>query len=228
MEQPPHPTGVQSADCYVVDIELQPVKVVDDAESNNDDDGKNRCVLCTAPLEWVAIGRCGHRVVCRGCMVRMRFFYRNKRCIICRTRCYKVIVTKREASSTVLSTLPLFTFREGRVGKYWYHRHTAAYFEDEEEYEAARVACEGILSPFYQPWIWFIVWFLCWLMEGSIIGMALADQTKPRSTQVRAYAVGIFFPMLIGTIIWSCIKCTQDPLELEQIREQIRVLGTPY
>jgi hypothetical protein len=85
-------------------------------------------------------------------MVRIRFFHhQNKRCCICRTRCPKVLVARWGGATGDLSALPRFAFREGRVGKYWYHNHTAAYFEDEQQYDVARAACHGILSPFYQP-----------------------------------------------------------------------------
>jgi hypothetical protein len=124
------------------------------APDQDDADCENCCVVCTEPLEWVAVGRCGHRVVCRKCMVRIRFFYRNKHCCICKTHCSKVIVTKRDTvSANIMSKLPLFALREGRVGEIWYHRHTAAYYEDEQEYNAARAECKGIISPFYQPWV---------------------------------------------------------------------------
>ncbi|TKW35952.1 hypothetical protein SEVIR_2G409400v4 [Setaria viridis] len=189
-----------------------------DIAPQDDADPKNYCVVCTHPSEWVAIGRCGHRVVCRKCMVRIRFFHRNKRCCICRTRCPKVIVAKRDASTDILSTLPLFALREGRVGKLWYHRLTAAYYEDEKEYNAARVACDGILSPFFRPWYWFVLFFYYFLTMGVVFGIASAAGTKHMSTQVRAYALSICVAMSIATTIWSVIKCNQDPLEQERFR----------
>ncbi|EEE54829.1 hypothetical protein OsJ_02273 [Oryza sativa Japonica Group] len=30
------------------------------------------CVVCTEPLEWVAVGPCGHRAVCSMCVARVR------------------------------------------------------------------------------------------------------------------------------------------------------------
>ncbi|RCV14073.1 hypothetical protein SETIT_2G397700v2 [Setaria italica] len=189
-----------------------------DIAPQDDADPKNYCVVCTHPSEWVAIGRCGHRVVCRKCMVRIRFFHRNKRCCICRTRCPKVIVAKRDASTDILSTLPLFALREGRVGKLWYHRLTAAYYEDEKEYNAARVACDGILSPFFRPWYWFVWFFGYSLTMGVVFGIASAAGTKHMSRQVRAYALSICVAMSIATTIWSAIKCNQDPLEQERFR----------
>jgi hypothetical protein len=81
-----------------------------------------------------------HRVACRKCAVRLRFFYRNKRCCICRAYCFRVLVVTKaaaaDAASSTTSLIPLllwFAFWEGHVaGKYWYHRHSEAFFEDEE------------------------------------------------------------------------------------------------
>lgn len=132
---------------HVIDVVVAPQDAADP---------KNSCAVCTEPLKWVAIGRCGHRAVCRKCMVRIRFFHRDKRCRICGTHCPKVIVVSGRDDTSIdvlLSTLPRFALREGRVGKLWYHRLTAAYYEDEKEYNAARVACQGILSPFFSPWV---------------------------------------------------------------------------
>jgi hypothetical protein len=35
--------------------------------------------------------------------------------------------------------------------EYWYHAKTAAYFDDEQQYQAAREACKKKLSPYYHP-----------------------------------------------------------------------------
>ncbi|CAM0144682.1 unnamed protein product [Urochloa decumbens] len=281
MEQQPHPTGVQRADCHVlVRIELQVHQVNGDAGSHGnvkdveprltrestaaansgvnttshenasdhvvdvapheaDHDTNNCCIVCTEPSEWVCIGRCGHRVVCRKCMVRIRFFHRNKRCCICRTRCPKVIVAKRGARAGILSTLPLdrdpvqyCTCSGGHctracraVGPTCQRpplqvQLTAAYYEDEQEYSAARAACEGILSPFFQPLCGLLVIFSWFLGYGVIVGTACTVQFKHSSAQVTAYVVSISVAMLIGTIIWSAIKCNQDPLEQERNRRE--------
>ncbi|KAK3125758.1 hypothetical protein QOZ80_7BG0609390 [Eleusine coracana subsp. coracana] len=179
----PAPVGDVADDCHVVNIEPQSVAIqlialVGDTESSSgchvivdakppdsgngaaaaaaaaDEDDENCCVVCTDPLVLAAVGRCGHRVVCRKCAVRLRFFYRNKRCCICRAYCFKVTITNKaaDATTTIMPPLLFLAFWEGRVtGKYWYHRHTAAFFEDEEEYKAAKKACQGILTPFYKP-----------------------------------------------------------------------------
>ncbi|KAF8679225.1 hypothetical protein HU200_045999 [Digitaria exilis] len=126
---------------------------VQETAANDGTGSESLCIVCNEPLVWVAVGRCGHRAVCRRCTVRLRFFHRDKRCRVCRTRCPTVVVAKTSASADILSTLPLFSLREGRVGRLWYHRLTAAYYEDEHEYQAARAACQGILSPFFQPWV---------------------------------------------------------------------------
>jgi hypothetical protein len=90
-------------------------------------------VVCTEPLEWVAIGRCGHRVVC---CASARFFYRNKRCCVCRTYCFRVVVTRGPTQTgRYCRCLP---FWKGQAGQYWNHRHTVAFFGDQKEYEEAK------------------------------------------------------------------------------------------
>jgi hypothetical protein len=42
------------------------------------------CCVCTEPLEWVAVGQCGHRDVCAACATRIRFFGGDRRCCVCR------------------------------------------------------------------------------------------------------------------------------------------------
>jgi hypothetical protein len=42
------------------------------------------CVVCAEPLEWVAIGPCGHREVCALCVVRLRFVLKDDRCCFCK------------------------------------------------------------------------------------------------------------------------------------------------
>ncbi|TVU04157.1 hypothetical protein EJB05_50250, partial [Eragrostis curvula] len=164
-------TGESSEGCHVV-VDTSPQVASNGGDSGHDDDN-NCCVVCTDPLVWAAVGRCGHRVVCRKCAVRLRFFYRNKRCCICRRYCFRVRVTKADATTTAMSPLLFFAFWEGRVtGKYRYHRHSAAYFEDEEEYKAAKKACEGILAPFYKPVVSMVYLLLIRLSYlWSILGM---------------------------------------------------------
>ncbi|CAN6176282.1 unnamed protein product [Urochloa humidicola] len=235
----PLPQAGIIADCHVVDMDIVQVQetrvgggdpapercvVVADAATKHggadDDDDGSCCVVCTDPLEWVVIGRCGHRVVCARCMVRIRFFHQNKRCCICRTRCTKVLVARwDDAAANLPPALPRFAFREGRVGNYWYHKHTAAYFEDEQQYDVARAACHGILSPFYQPLFWFIYWFGSALSIGAVFGYGYASQTKHWPSQVIAYALTIFCALLLSTFVWSILKCTQDPLQLENSRK---------
>nr|CAB3475063.1 unnamed protein product [Digitaria exilis] len=124
--------------------DVNPLPCCVDMNDDDDDGSSCCCVVCTEPMEWVAVGRCGHRVMCSQCMVRIRFFHQNKRCCICRTRCPKVIVTRWPAGAAVGNPpqLPLFAFREGRVGHFWYHKLTAAYFEDQQQYNVGVIALD--------------------------------------------------------------------------------------
>ncbi|KAL6841713.1 hypothetical protein ACP4OV_028225 [Aristida adscensionis] len=151
--------------------------------------GGDLCTRCRKPMEWVAVGRCGHRAVCRACMVRLRFFDRSKRCPVCRAWCATVVVVPISSGAcceanakSLLSELPLLPLCGGRMDKHWYHRDTAAYFEDKQEYIAAMAACEGILPPWYAPWYILI---LCMFLkvQCSPVAPLLADvdsHVKPR------------------------------------------------
>ncbi|KAL6657011.1 hypothetical protein ACP70R_004791 [Stipagrostis hirtigluma subsp. patula] len=150
--------------------------------------------------------RCGHRAVCRKCMVRARFFYGNRRCCICRTRCPKVIVTRSDAGDVLpaLLKLPLFTLREGRGGRHWYNKHTAAYFEDEKEYKATKADCEFtfLLTPFGG----FTAFYLFFIFLGMGLGRCFATKVDPVSAAVRDSAVGGSIGILLATIGWSILK----------------------
>ncbi|RLM61579.1 hypothetical protein C2845_PM14G14370 [Panicum miliaceum] len=123
------------------------IDVADDAEPKC-------CCVCTEPVEWVAVGRCGHRDVCAGCATRIRFFQDDRRCCICRAHCPTVLVTRADddgASSSsrqqgfVLPTRLPPTAASGRVGSragsYWYHGATGTYFDDRRPYRAAIKLC---------------------------------------------------------------------------------------
>ncbi|TVT98112.1 hypothetical protein EJB05_56603, partial [Eragrostis curvula] len=117
----------------------------DDIETGNHN--SRCCPVCTEPAEWVAIGPCGHREVCVNCAVRMRFFNKNLRCSICRAFCPTVVITKavadeqRDGDDTFSRPSTAFG-GAGRVGVYfWFHGGAAAYFDNQEQYEAVRKMC---------------------------------------------------------------------------------------
>uniref|UniRef100_J3L173 RING-type domain-containing protein n=1 Tax=Oryza brachyantha TaxID=4533 RepID=J3L173_ORYBR len=95
------------------------------------------CVVCMEPLEWAAVGRCGHRVVCSMCAARIRSGPRpDKRCCICRTLCSTVVISKKGVTS-----------QDGRVGgEYWYYAAMSAYFNDMEHYKSTKQAVDGFLK----------------------------------------------------------------------------------
>ncbi|TVU05928.1 hypothetical protein EJB05_49114, partial [Eragrostis curvula] len=112
------------------------------------DDG---CAVCTEPLEWVAVGECGHRDVCFGCAARLRFFQDDRRCCICRAQCPDVVVTRArgggggasppcgQPEARFLGFQPL-AGAPGPPGRcyYWYHAGIAAFFDDWRPYKMAR------------------------------------------------------------------------------------------
>ncbi|KAK7284535.1 hypothetical protein RJT34_19282 [Clitoria ternatea] len=102
------------------------------------------CAVCAEPLEWVAYGPCSHREVCSTCVARLRFICDDRRCCICKTECNLVFVTKALGDYTKMindfSTLPL-EIREGKVGSYWYHEDTNAFFDDVDHYKMIKAMC---------------------------------------------------------------------------------------
>ncbi|KAM0865295.1 hypothetical protein ACQ4PT_043390 [Festuca glaucescens] len=102
------------------------------------------CAVCADALEWVAYGPCGHREVCSTCVVRLRFVLEDTLCCICKTDCPSVFVTKAMGDYTRVisdfSVLPTGAV-EGKVGEYWYHEDTKAYFDDADQYNMIRAMC---------------------------------------------------------------------------------------
>ncbi|KAG8051596.1 hypothetical protein GUJ93_ZPchr0001g31334 [Zizania palustris] len=118
----------------------------DGGSSTTGTDDAPCCAVCMEPLEWVAVGPCGHRVVCPECAARIRSApRRSKLCCICRALCPSVVVTKAASGGEItFSTLPAASSQDGRVGKYWYFAAMSAYFDDEQQYKAAKAVAATI------------------------------------------------------------------------------------
>ncbi|KAG8084960.1 hypothetical protein GUJ93_ZPchr0010g10220 [Zizania palustris] len=102
------------------------------------------CAVCADALEWVAYGPCGHREVCSTCVVRLRFVMDDPCCCICKTHCAYVFVTKAMGDYTrVIKDFSVFPpgSTEGKVGEYWYHEDTQAFFDDADHYKMIRAMC---------------------------------------------------------------------------------------
>ncbi|KAJ6940749.1 hypothetical protein NC651_006776 [Populus alba x Populus x berolinensis] len=102
------------------------------------------CAVCAEALEWVAYGACGHRDVCSTCVSRLRFICDDRRCCICKTESSVVFVTKALGDYTrmindflLLPSEP----KEGRMGSYWYHEDTQAFFDDVDHYKMIKAMC---------------------------------------------------------------------------------------
>ncbi|EOX95399.1 RING/U-box superfamily protein, putative isoform 1 [Theobroma cacao] len=102
------------------------------------------CAVCADNLEWVAYGACGHREVCSTCVARLRFICNDGRCCICKTESNVIFVTKALGDYTRMisdfSVLPS-EVREGRVGSFWYHEDTQAFFDDVDHYRMIKAMC---------------------------------------------------------------------------------------
>ncbi|KNA08799.1 hypothetical protein SOVF_159430 [Spinacia oleracea] len=106
------------------------------------DDGS--CAVCAETLEWVAYGPCGHRDVCALCIARLRFVCDDRRCCICQSLSPSIFVTRALGSLTRVindfSILPADA-KDGKVGSYWYHEDTQAYFDDFDEFKIIKAMC---------------------------------------------------------------------------------------
>ncbi|XAR61465.1 hypothetical protein NMG60_11035173 [Bertholletia excelsa] len=103
------------------------------------------CAVCADTLEWVAYGPCGHREVCSTCVARLRFICNDHRCCICKTESNVVFVTKALGDYTrTINDFSVFPseIREGRVGSYWYHEDTQAFFDDLDHYKMIKAMCK--------------------------------------------------------------------------------------
>ncbi|KAK4793117.1 hypothetical protein SAY86_023552 [Trapa natans] len=103
------------------------------------------CAVCAEPLEWVAYGACGHRDVCSTCVSRLRFICNDSQCCICKTENSVVFVTKALGEYTrLINDFSVFPSepREGRLGTYWYHEDTQAFFDDVDHYRMIRAMCK--------------------------------------------------------------------------------------
>uniref|UniRef100_A0A0D9X1U8 RING-type domain-containing protein n=1 Tax=Leersia perrieri TaxID=77586 RepID=A0A0D9X1U8_9ORYZ len=113
------------------------------------------CAVCMEPLEYTAIGPCGHGEICPSCSLHIRVFHNNRLCCICRTLCRVVAVVTvttgggggwdavaaRLLRSAATGAYAQFEGRVGEKGSYWwYHAGMEAFFDDERQYAAARAA----------------------------------------------------------------------------------------
>ncbi len=149
MKQPPNTMSTKAVCHVVVDIELQDVARGGTAATTT-----NCCAVCVEPLEWVAIGPCGHRCVCARCIVQVRFVSEDRCCHVCRAPCPLVVVVKGHCinGADILAELPSspsMITRQGRVDNFWFNVDTAAYFADEQQFKVARIAC--VKKSFYKP-----------------------------------------------------------------------------
>ncbi|RWR94406.1 zinc finger protein 598-like protein [Cinnamomum micranthum f. kanehirae] len=102
------------------------------------------CAVCAESLEWVAYGSCGHREVCSTCVVRLRFVLDDRRCCLCKVESATVFVTKALGDYTrMINDFSVFPSdaTEGRVGSYWYHEDTQAFFDDVDHYKMIKAMC---------------------------------------------------------------------------------------
>ncbi|KAF9669813.1 hypothetical protein SADUNF_Sadunf13G0003500 [Salix dunnii] len=104
------------------------------------------CAVCADTLEWVAYGPCLHKEVCSTCIIRLRFICNDFCCCICKSESNTIFVTKALGDYTKMISdfkgLGEVNGSEGKVGEYWYHEGTKAYFDDFDHYNMIKAMCK--------------------------------------------------------------------------------------
>eukprot|EP01022_Parablepharisma_sp_SALTPOND_P015103 TRINITY_DN2107_c0_g1_i1.p2 TRINITY_DN2107_c0_g1~~TRINITY_DN2107_c0_g1_i1.p2 ORF type:complete len:721 (-),score=101.04 TRINITY_DN2107_c0_g1_i1:11556-13718(-) len=86
------------------------------------------CLLCANELKAVAIGECGHHVICYVCMLRLRWVMNKSACPVCKTHLDTLIITSNLSA----------TFEDliGKKSKLIQDKSDPnVYFEDKEAYD---------------------------------------------------------------------------------------------
>lgn len=69
---------------YSMEIGKVKVDISLDAES---------CLLCANPISAIALGECGHRVICSTCLLRLRWIMKKEACPVCKMPLENLFVT---------------------------------------------------------------------------------------------------------------------------------------
>ncbi|CAK7340454.1 unnamed protein product [Dovyalis caffra] len=103
------------------------------------------CAVCADTLEWVAYGPCLHKEVCSTCTIRLRFICNDFNCCICKSESNTIFITKALGDYTRMISdfkgLGGVNGSEGKVGEYWYHEGTKAYFDEFDHYKMIKAMC---------------------------------------------------------------------------------------
>ena len=54
---------------------------------------KDTCVLCYNEIQYVALGSCGHTLVCAKCCLRVRLLMNDKTCSLCKQELDEIVIT---------------------------------------------------------------------------------------------------------------------------------------
>uniref|UniRef100_J3L166 RING-type domain-containing protein n=1 Tax=Oryza brachyantha TaxID=4533 RepID=J3L166_ORYBR len=229
MEMAPIDNNGRRSSCSAADDKSHVVIDIDGGgrRSAGSDDDTPSCVVCMEPLEWVAVGLCGHRVVCSACATRIRSPPKSDhRCCICRTLCPNVVVTNVSATAADgepnFSELPVAS-QDGRVGDHWYCAAMAAYFDDEQQYEAAAKAAAAkaasLLKQHPPPSSVaedehghrngtpdFFSFCLCMAVFGAAIGFFFAGDATGWGQRVGIVSGSAAVSVAIGSVLWLLAK----------------------
>lgn len=54
---------------------------------------KDACILCYNEIQYIALGSCGHTLVCAKCCLRIRLLMGDKSCPLCKQELEEVVIT---------------------------------------------------------------------------------------------------------------------------------------
>ena len=73
--------------------QVSTVSAVSEKELANAD--RENCILCFNEIHYVALGSCGHSLVCAKCCLRIRLLMEDKNCPLCKQELEEIVVTSR-------------------------------------------------------------------------------------------------------------------------------------
>ncbi|MEW5299479.1 MAG: hypothetical protein WDW36_002493 [Sanguina aurantia] len=101
------------------------------------------CAVCAEPLEWTAVGPCGHRETCSRCVSRLRHVMKDRRCVICQQDVQQLYFTRFMGDYTARVAPELFAGLQARAdkGELFACPEVDGFFDDREHYAVIKSLC---------------------------------------------------------------------------------------
>lgn len=101
------------------------------------------CLVCTEPMDYTAVGACGHTGACAVCSLRLRSAIGDKRCVYCQIEQPEVLVTRANGHYTArFPTEPEgCSARAARGELKLLDNGSGMYFDDEDYHQDIEASC---------------------------------------------------------------------------------------